>query len=102
MTAEEINRVVEFIEKTWRDRTPATRVDEVPASYRVSRGEIRLWCNQQGIKLDEFDEQFQIAATTMFMRLRREFPDEQWASITQIERQWCKDRGITIPRKAKK
>lgn len=78
MTATEIELVVIETERRWRERTPATRVDEVNASYRVARGEMRRWCSEHGIKLDEFDPNMQDAWNRMYKRLRKEFPSERW------------------------
>lgn len=98
MTPEHIQAVVDYLERTWRSRTPSTRVDEVNASYRVGRGEMRLWCRQNNIQLDEMDEDFQVASTRMYFRLYREFPHERWDyPVTAATQYLCKTYKITIP-----
>lgn len=78
MTTTDIQKVIDYIEATWRSRTPATRIDNVDASYRVGRGEVRLWCTQNNIRLGEFDDEFNKACKKLFKRLKKEFPDEMW------------------------
>lgn len=98
MTANDIERVVAEIERRWRERTPATRVDEVNASYRVGRGEIRRWCTEQHIPLDEMDEDLEVAIIRLYVRLRREFPDEMWDHYNIRHQEAAKRHGITLPR----
>lgn len=78
MDKSDIQKVVDFIETTWRSRTPATRIDSVNASYRVGRGEVRLWCNNNNIKLNELDTDFNNACLKMFKKLKKEFPNDMW------------------------
>lgn len=78
MTPETIKQIVDFIEATWRSRTPATRIDSVDASYRVGRGEVRLWCSNNNIEMNELDENFNNACKALFKRLKKEFPNEMW------------------------
>lgn len=98
MTPEHIKAVVAEIERRWRERTPATRVDEVNASYRVGRGEMRRWCTEQGIPLDEMDEGLEVELLRLFVRLRREFPDEMWDHWNVRSRETAKTHGIALPR----
>lgn len=79
MTNDDIQRVIAHIEKTWKSRTPATRIDDVDASYRVGRGEVRLWCSNNNIKLDEFDDAFNRECKKLFKRLKKEYPNEMWS-----------------------
>ena len=102
MTAEDIKRVVAEVERRWRERTPATRIDEVDASYRVSRGEMRRWCNEQNIPYDDMDEMLDVELVRLFMKLRGEFPDEKWNHMNFKARETCKKHGIKIPRAKKK
>lgn len=96
---EELRRVVAEVERRWRERTPATSVDEVNASYRVSRGEIRAWCKDQNVAIDETDDALELALIRLFMRLREEFPGEQWEAPNVRTKELCKKYGVKIPRK---
>lgn len=98
MTTDEIARTVAEIDRRFRERTPATRVDEALASYRVGRGEIRRWCSEEGIHLDEFSEEFQLASLRMYVKLRREFPDERWEPISGPTLDLARQHKIRIPR----
>jgi hypothetical protein len=102
MKPEEIKRVVEETERRWRERTPAKTISDANASYRVATSEIILWGNQNGINVDRMDEDYQEANTRLFFRLRREFPDETWDVLNSATREFCKRRGIPIPRKSAK
>jgi hypothetical protein len=98
MTPEDISRVVAESERRFRARTPATRVDEVNASYRVGRGEIRTWCTEQGIKLDELDPDFELAMLKLYVRLHREFPNEMWDHWNIRMKELAKAHKIRLPR----
>ena len=80
MEPTDIDTVVNEIERRFRERTPATRVDEVLASYRGGRSEIRRWCIDNGIELDELDPAYVDASNRMFSRLRREFKNDRWTT----------------------
>lgn len=100
MNAADIERVVVETERRWRERTPATSIDAVDPAYRVGRGEIRAWCGEQNIRLDEMDEEFQAAVTRMYCKLRKEFPDELWNwQYNAADRDFAKRHGIKLPRK---
>lgn len=96
MKTDDINKIIAEVEKRWRKRTPATRIDEVLASYRVSRGEIRQWCNQNNIELDELDDMFQVAMTKMFINLRKEFPEEKWSEWSARDKDLAKQYGYRL------
>jgi hypothetical protein len=102
VTADDIKRVVDEVERRWRERTPATRVDEVNASYRVGRGEIRTWCTVQGIELDEMDEGLEVALLRMYVGLRREFPNEMWDHANARMKETAIRHKIVIPRVRRK
>ena len=59
---------------------------------------MRLWCRDNGIKLDETDEELNVALTKMFLGLRREFPDEKWDAPNAAMKELCKKHGLRIPR----
>ena len=75
-----IDRLLAEVERRWRSRTPAKKIDEVEPESRVSRGEVRLIAKQIGLgdQLPIGDMNFDGAIRAMFDRLRREFPNEQW------------------------
>lgn len=98
MTPDEIARVVAESEKRFRARTPATRIDEINASYRVGRGEIRGWCSDEGIALDEVDENFELAMLKLYVRLHREFPNEKWDHWNNRMIELAKRNKIQLPR----
>tara|TARA_Y100000593_G_scaffold29912_1_gene59268 strand:- start:7559 stop:7795 length:237 start_codon:yes stop_codon:yes gene_type:complete len=78
MTTHDINAVLAETESRFRQRTPATRADEALASYRVGRSEMRRWCLDNGVALDEFCPDFIAASEKLFHRLRREFKTDRW------------------------
>lgn len=96
---EDTQKFLSELERRWRSRTPATRIDEVRASDRVMRGEMRLWASENGVKIDELDDAFQAEVLRVFVRLRREFPDDQWDSYNYATRALAKRFGIVLPRK---
>jgi hypothetical protein len=98
MTPDQIKLVVDEVERRFRERTPATRVDEVNASYRVGRGEVRRWCSEQGIPLDELDEDLAVASLRLFVRLHREFPRECWDHWNAASKDLAKRYRIVLPR----
>lgn len=61
MTEAEIKLVVNEVERRWRERTPSRDITEVLASWKVGRGEIRRWCNENNINLDELDDDYNAA-----------------------------------------
>lgn len=74
----DVERIVAEVERRWRARTPAIRIDEVDPATRVSRGEMRLWAKQNSVKYDDLDPDLALALDKMFRRLRKEFPKERW------------------------
>ena len=98
MTADEITRLVAHVEQLWRSRTPPTSVHEMLPSYRVGRAEIWAWCNDNGIRYDELDEECDVAMTKMFLRLRREFPAEKWDAPNAHMKELCKKYKLRIPK----
>ena len=102
MTGADVERVVAEVERRFRERTPAKQIDEVNASYRVGRGEIRRWASEQGIALDEMDDALEVALLRLFARLRREFPFEMWDDWNSRTRELAKAHGIVLPRPKKR
>ena len=102
MTPEEIKRTVDETERLWRERTPASNIVYLNASFRVSMSEIIKWGKENGIIVDRMDEDYQEASQRMFFRLMRELPDEPWGSLNSATVEFCKKRGITVPRLKKK
>lgn len=98
MTPEEIAAIVAECERRFRERTPPRDCQEVLASYRVGRGELRRYANEQKIKMDELDEVFQVAMLRLFVRLKREFPGERWDADTSATKELAKRHGIVLPR----
>ncbi len=74
----DIEKILKEVERRWLERTPAKSIDEVDPAYRVSRGEIRLWCSQNNIILDELDADLELALAKLYKRLKKEYPHERW------------------------
>lgn len=98
MNQQEIEQTVAEMERRWRNRTPVTNILDANASNRVVMSEIILWGKQNNIKVDRFDENLQIAATKLFFKLRKEYPNDNWEYLNSATRQFCKKHKIPVPR----
>lgn len=78
---EKIGHVLEEIERRWRARTPAKRIDEIDPGTRVPRSEVRLIASEYGLdkRFEILNDDFDRAILQMFSRLQKEFPNEHWS-----------------------
>lgn len=57
--ADDTSRLRAEVERRFRERTPAMRIDEVDFGTRVSRAELRNWCSDAlGKEFPEMDVEF--------------------------------------------
>ncbi len=98
MTADEIEKVVQYTEELWLSRTPSKTVSDVLASYRVTVSEIGTWAKSQGINFDRTDEDYQLANSILFVKLRKRFPQERWTALNAATKSLLSKYKIKFPR----
>lgn len=75
MSPAEKKAIAEFIERTWRERTPAKSVMDVLAFQRVMYSDILNAFPHLGV----FGREETVPIHNQVMkRLKKEFPDERW------------------------
>lgn len=98
MTFTEIEAILKEVEKRFRERTPARRIDEVAASYRVSRSEMQSIAENLGIRLVRVDDVFEVELLRLMVKLRNEFPEEQWSGWNSATREFARKYNIRLPK----
>lgn len=92
MTPEQIQIVVNEIERRWRSRTPPQSVYDVSPGSRVNRSEIVTFCIDQGFGPPPIlDDEYDKAIFALFAKLKKEFPNEQWDKDNAATRQRKKE-----------
>jgi len=80
LTPEQVAAYVGEFERRFRNRTPATQIDEILPATRVGRGEMRAWFSDQygrPMTLDDV-EALEEPVAKSFRKLRKMYPFERW------------------------
>lgn len=89
-----LQKTLAEIERLWRIRTPAIRVDMLDPGLRVHRSEMLLVAQKCGYEVGVRNDEFDRALFSLFDRLREEFPKELWEAPNAATRARRAELGL--------